>query len=141
MRFVRLLTYITSCLSVAHALSVTVGTPTQCGPLTVSWTGKHIVNTLDTLPLNSIGIVRWASTISDTLSSRLSSLSSQVHRILIFMLFRHSKCIRIILYHHQPSAMAKALIPYRNCRCRQEYNFYSLCLTPPDLVRVLRQTN
>ncbi|KAG2042710.1 hypothetical protein BDR03DRAFT_572363 [Suillus americanus] len=39
MHFVRFLTYIASCLSIAHAFSVTVGTPTQCDPLTISWTG------------------------------------------------------------------------------------------------------
>ncbi|KIJ68521.1 hypothetical protein HYDPIDRAFT_185541, partial [Hydnomerulius pinastri MD-312] len=27
------------CLSVVQAFSVTVGTPTQCDPLTVTWTG------------------------------------------------------------------------------------------------------
>ncbi|KAG2042712.1 hypothetical protein BDR03DRAFT_573021 [Suillus americanus] len=39
MHFVRFLTYIASCLSIARAFSVTVGTPTQCDPLTISWTG------------------------------------------------------------------------------------------------------
>ncbi|KAG1895352.1 uncharacterized protein F5891DRAFT_1058979 [Suillus fuscotomentosus] len=39
MHFVRFFTCIASCLSVARAFSVTVGTPTQCGPLNISWTG------------------------------------------------------------------------------------------------------
>ncbi|KAG1795109.1 uncharacterized protein HD556DRAFT_1236132 [Suillus plorans] len=39
MHFVRFFTYIASCLSVTRAFSVTVGTPTQCGPLKISWTG------------------------------------------------------------------------------------------------------
>ncbi|KAG2075611.1 hypothetical protein BDR04DRAFT_1228565 [Suillus decipiens] len=39
MHLVRFFTYIASCLSVARAFSVTVGTPTQCDPLTISWTG------------------------------------------------------------------------------------------------------
>ncbi|KAG1881061.1 hypothetical protein F4604DRAFT_1922082 [Suillus subluteus] len=40
MHFVRFFAYIAPCLSVARAtFSVTVGTPTQCDPLTVSWTG------------------------------------------------------------------------------------------------------
>ncbi|KAG1834136.1 hypothetical protein EV424DRAFT_1362911 [Suillus variegatus] len=39
MHFVRSFTYIASCLSVARAFSVTVGTPTQCDPLKISWTG------------------------------------------------------------------------------------------------------
>ncbi|KAG2030383.1 hypothetical protein BDR03DRAFT_189902 [Suillus americanus] len=39
MHLVRFFTYITSCLSVVRAFSVTVGTPTQCDPLTISWTG------------------------------------------------------------------------------------------------------
>ncbi|KAG2042709.1 hypothetical protein BDR03DRAFT_944050 [Suillus americanus] len=38
MHFVRF-TYIAFCLSVARAFSVTVGTPTQCDPLNISWTG------------------------------------------------------------------------------------------------------
>jgi hypothetical protein len=63
-----------------------------------------------------------------------------IDRALIFVLSRLMECIRIILYHHQPSTMAKALIQYHNCRCRREHSFYSLCLTPPDLVRVGRQT-
>ncbi|KAG1838602.1 hypothetical protein F4604DRAFT_508461 [Suillus subluteus] len=39
MQFVRFLTYIAPCLSVARAFSVTVGTATQCDPLAISWTG------------------------------------------------------------------------------------------------------
>ncbi|KAG2042738.1 hypothetical protein BDR03DRAFT_944131 [Suillus americanus] len=39
MHFVRFFTCIASCLSVARAFSVTVGTPTQCDPLNISWTG------------------------------------------------------------------------------------------------------
>ncbi|KAG2075598.1 hypothetical protein BDR04DRAFT_1228557 [Suillus decipiens] len=39
MRFVRFFTCIVSCLSVARAFSVTVGAPTQCDPLNISWTG------------------------------------------------------------------------------------------------------
>ncbi|KAG1812933.1 uncharacterized protein BJ212DRAFT_1369082 [Suillus subaureus] len=39
MHFVRFFTYIAFCLSVARAFSVSVGTPTQCDPLTISWTG------------------------------------------------------------------------------------------------------
>ncbi|KAG2149104.1 uncharacterized protein EDB93DRAFT_1328199 [Suillus bovinus] len=39
MYFVRFFVCIFSCLSVARAFSVTVGTPTQCGPLNISWTG------------------------------------------------------------------------------------------------------
>ncbi|KAG2103135.1 uncharacterized protein F5147DRAFT_580703 [Suillus discolor] len=39
MHFVRFSTYIASCLSVTRAFSVTVGTPTQCDPLKISWTG------------------------------------------------------------------------------------------------------
>ncbi|KAG2137810.1 hypothetical protein BD769DRAFT_287285 [Suillus cothurnatus] len=39
MHFVRFFTYIALCFSVASAFSVTVGTPTQCDPLNISWTG------------------------------------------------------------------------------------------------------
>ncbi|KAG1860636.1 hypothetical protein DFJ58DRAFT_269056 [Suillus subalutaceus] len=40
MHFVRFFAYIAPCLSVARAtFSVTVGTPTQCDPLAISWTG------------------------------------------------------------------------------------------------------
>ncbi|KAG1850872.1 hypothetical protein F4604DRAFT_1922057 [Suillus subluteus] len=39
MHFVRFFSYIGSCLSVARAFSVTVGIPTQCDPLKISWTG------------------------------------------------------------------------------------------------------
>ncbi|KAG2358518.1 hypothetical protein BDR07DRAFT_268032 [Suillus spraguei] len=39
MHFVRFFTCIASCFSVARAFSVTVGAPTQCDPLTISWTG------------------------------------------------------------------------------------------------------
>ncbi|KAG1774125.1 hypothetical protein EV702DRAFT_547216 [Suillus placidus] len=38
-RFVRFFLCIASCLSVARAFSMTVGTPSQCDDLTVSWTG------------------------------------------------------------------------------------------------------
>ncbi|KAG2159313.1 uncharacterized protein EDB93DRAFT_279504 [Suillus bovinus] len=39
MHLIRFFICIASCLSVARAFSVTVGTPTQCGPLSISWTG------------------------------------------------------------------------------------------------------
>ncbi|KAG1792015.1 uncharacterized protein HD556DRAFT_1444804 [Suillus plorans] len=39
MHLLHFFTFIASCLSVARAFSVTVGTPTQCGPLSISWTG------------------------------------------------------------------------------------------------------
>ncbi|KAG2149128.1 uncharacterized protein EDB93DRAFT_362578 [Suillus bovinus] len=39
MHFVRFFTCVASCLSVARAFSVTVGAPTQCGSLDISWTG------------------------------------------------------------------------------------------------------
>ncbi|KAG1791138.1 hypothetical protein EV424DRAFT_1549426 [Suillus variegatus] len=39
MHLLRFFTCIASCLSVARAFSVTVGTPTECGPLSISWTG------------------------------------------------------------------------------------------------------
>ncbi|KAG1860640.1 hypothetical protein DFJ58DRAFT_778309 [Suillus subalutaceus] len=56
MHFVRFWTYIASCFSVVRAFSVTVGTPTQCDPLNISWTGKRISSTFYILPLNFIGI-------------------------------------------------------------------------------------
>ncbi|KAG1850986.1 hypothetical protein C8R48DRAFT_368412 [Suillus tomentosus] len=39
MHLLRFFTFIASCLSAARAFSVTVGTPTECEPLSISWTG------------------------------------------------------------------------------------------------------
>jgi hypothetical protein len=63
MHFVRFFTYIALCFSVASAFSVTVGTPTQCDPLNISWTGERTSSTFYMLLLNFIAVFRWASTI------------------------------------------------------------------------------
>jgi hypothetical protein len=75
-----LFTYITSSLSGVHAFSVTIGTPTQCDDLVVSWIGKHTSSTCDVPFLNLIIIiVRWTSTIRDSCDSCLSALLYQAH--------------------------------------------------------------
>jgi hypothetical protein len=74
-----LFTYITSSLSGVHAFSVTIGTPTQCDDLVVSWIGKHTSSTCNVPFLNLIVIVRWTSTIRDSCDSCLSALLSQAH--------------------------------------------------------------
>jgi hypothetical protein len=135
-------TYITSFLSVVRAFSVTVGTPTQCDDLPVSWTGKHISTTCNILQLNVTTIVRWTSTISDHSDSCSSVPLSQVYEWRAYSvprsLLRVNACA-IYLYQHQHLAMAKAHIQYHNSHLKTEHNFYSLCLTPPGLVQVGRQ--
>ena len=55
--------HIASFLSAAHAFNVTVGTPTQCDDLVVSWTGTYIPCTCNVFFLNFTLIVRWTGII------------------------------------------------------------------------------
>jgi hypothetical protein len=132
-----LLTYITFFLSAVRAFSVTVGTPTQCDNLLVTWTGKHMSRTYDVLLLSFIVIVRWTSAIRDRSDSCSLALLFQAYRWRANCMLPSSLSpCTIYLYQHQHSAMAKAHIQYRNSHLVPEQSFYSLCLMPPDLVQV-----
>lgn len=108
---IRSFSCITSFISAVRAFSVTVGSPTQCDDLTVSWTGGYIFNIFHIILLRFDLIVRWAGTIRDPSDSRSSSLSPQGHPLRTnIMPSRFLRSRGIYLYQHQPSAMAKAHI-------------------------------
>ncbi|KAG1792014.1 uncharacterized protein HD556DRAFT_584128 [Suillus plorans] len=54
MHLLRFFTCIASCLSIARAFSVTVGTPTVCEPLSISWTGGQAPFEILLAPSNQI---------------------------------------------------------------------------------------
>ncbi|KAG2137614.1 uncharacterized protein EDB93DRAFT_1091097 [Suillus bovinus] len=71
MRFVCFFACIASCLSISRAFNVTVGTPTQCGPLNISWTGGQapfqILLTPSLKPYQNVSVP--ASTFSNGVGS------------------------------------------------------------------------